>query len=451
MDDGDPTRTRTLRTLLLLGLLIVVAGSAAAAYLVGRLTEDELLAVDIRHVTEHVRLQVDDHLRGTVRLGALEAFTHDLLEIPGVFRVKLWDASGRILWANDARLVGQSFPDNPEFQRARDGGRVVASVARPIGDEHRFERDRRRVREIYVPVAPGLVTAVAVVEVYLDATEMEQQISRAQLVLGGVAATIGLGLYALLALAVWGTSITLRAARAREQNDLDERLRLVERLRAFGEVAAGATHDLGNVFQVLAGRFELFAGKMPPAEREKLAVVRKTLADGIDITRRLRRIGRTDDPKDFEPLCLRALVDEVLKMTEPRWRQCAGVEVESRLDEVPPVLGRPSELREVVTNLVLNALDAMPAGGRLTVATSRRNGHACIDVSDSGTGIPDDVRKRLFVPFVTTKPNGTGLGLSVSYGIVKRHGGRIDVETTEGRGSRFTVCLPVAAAPSTEP
>lgn len=448
MDEGDPARKRMLRTMLLFGLVIVIAGSATTAYLVGRLTEQEILSVDMRHVAEHVRLQVDDHLRGKTAPGALEAFTHDLHQIPGVFRLKLWDPSGRIVWANDARLVGQSFPDNPLFRRARDDGRVVASVAKPVADEHRFERAHRRVREIYVPVTPGLVPAVAVVEVYLDATEMEQQITHAQIVLGAVVTGVGLALYGLLALVVWRTAVALRAARARERRDLDERLRLVERLRAFGEVAAGATHDLGNVFQVLAGRFDLFAAKLPPAECDKLGIARQSIADGIDILQRLRQLGRADASKDFEPLCLRTLVGEVLRMTEPRWQRCAGVEVRSQLDDVPPVLGRPSEIREVVTNLVLNALDAMPGGGRLTVTTSRRNGHACIDVADSGTGIPDDVRRRLFVPFVTTKPNGTGLGLSVSYGIVKRHGGRIDVETSEGQGSRFSVCLPVGAARS---
>ena len=437
-----------LRTLLLFGLVIVLAGSAATAYLVGRLTEREILSLDTHHVGQHVRLQADDHLRGTTTPATLGAFTHDLLEIPGVFRLKLWDASGRIVWANDARLVGQRFPDNPLFQRARNDNQVVASVSKTVADEHRFERAHRRVREVYVPVAAGRASGVAVVEVYLDATEMEQQITHAQIVLGAVVTGVGLALYGLLALVVWRTAVALRAARARERRDLDERLRLIERLRAFGEVAAGATHDLGNVFQVLAGRFELLAAKLPPAEREKLGLARQSIADGIDITQRLRQLGHADGPKDFEPLCLRALVDEVLRMTEPRWQRCAGVEVTSQLDDVPPVLGRPSEIREVVTNLVLNALDAMPGGGRLTVTTSRRNGHACIDVADSGSGIPADVRRRLFVPFVTTKPNGTGLGLSVSYGIVKRHGGRIDVETTEGQGSRFSVCLPVGAARS---
>jgi signal transduction histidine kinase len=156
-----------------------------------------------------------------------------------------------------------------------------------------------------------------------------------------------------------------------------------------------------------------------------------------------------DEHTAFEPVDLRGVATDVIRMTEPRWRQDAGVEVVPVLEEVPQILGRKSELREVLTNLVLNALDAMPRGGRLTIATSRSDGRVRLEVADTGTGIPEDLRRRLFVPFTTTKPNGIGLGLSVSYGIVTRHGGTITVESEVGKGSRFVLSLP-AAPPAKE-
>ncbi len=118
------------------------------------------------------------------------------------------------------------------------------------------------------------------------------------------------------------------------------------------------------------------------------------------------------------------------------------------LGQVAPVLGRPSELREVLMNLVLNALDATPESGRLTVTTGQQNGWVFVEVADTGAGMTEDVRQRLFTPFFTTKPNGTGLGLAVSYAIVTRHGGSIEVETAVGQGSRFRVQLPAASEPT---
>lgn len=447
-------RPTPLQTLLLAGLAIVLAGSVVAAYVAGAVVEARLLALDARQLAGHIRVQSSKHLtpasfagRGD---GDVARFGADLMLVPDVVRVKIYDSGGRILWSNEPKLIGKLFPDNASLARALRGETVVGAV-KTTRTEHEYERSLGRVREIYLPVAPAGRAPVGVVELYLDAAPMEREVRNAQMILVGVSVVIAVILYGLLSVAVWRASMALARARARETAGIEARLRLVERLRAFGEVAAGATHDLANVFAVIQGRVQLLlrARDVLPGVATSLGAVEKSVADGIEIARRLRQIGRSDDRSDFESVDVSIVARDVIKITEPRWRACRGVEVVPALEDVPPVQGRPSELREVLTNLVLNALDAMPDGGRLTVSSSCRNGHVRVAVTDTGAGMDEGVRQKLFTPFFTTKSNGTGLGLSVSYGIVKRHGGSIDVESEPGKGTSFVVSLPSAASRAT--
>lgn len=435
-------RPTPLQSVLIAGLVIIVAGSVAAAYVVGAVVEARLIALDSRHLAEHIRVQFGDHLADTPRPDDIARFGADLMTVPDVVRLKIYDPDGRIVWSNEPKLIGRVFPDNAPLGRALRGETVVGAV-KTTRAEHEYERSFRRVREIYVPVGPAGRAPALVVEAYLD----EGEVRRAQLEIVAISAGIALTLYALLSLAVWRASVAIASARKRETAEIDARLRLVERLRAFGEVAAGATHDLGNVFSVISGRVQLLLrppSTLPASVVASLGKIENAIADGVEIARRLRQIGRTGDEKPFEPFSLGAVAEEAVEMTEPRWRKCGGLEVVSALDEVPLVLGRPSEVREVLTNLILNAIDAMPDGGRLTVSTSCGNGRVRVAVADTGAGMDEGVVRKLFTPFFTTKPNGTGLGLSVSYGIVKRHGGSINVESEPGKGTRFVVSLPVA-------
>lgn len=444
-----PFRLAPLRALLLGGLLIAVAGSVVTAWGVGALVESWFTAHDAQRVRELVRTQFADHVDDTA--GALTAAAgvadmgRDLLTLPDVFRVKVFDRGGRIVWSNEPALVGRVFGDNPSLARALAGETVVGLV-RPHKTEHEYERGVARMREVYVPIGPPARPPIGVVEVYLDAASFDADVAHARLVLAGISAGTALALWTLLALAVWRASRALAQARERERRDMEARLALVERLRAFGEIAAGATHDLGNVFMALSGRIQILArhGASAPLPATAIQSMQRAIDDGVEITRRLSHMRRADSEPALERVSVRAVVEDVLDLTEPRWQHCPGIEVEPVLREVPPVVGRASELREVFTNLVLNALDAMPDGGRLTITTTAMNGHVDVEVADTGIGMTPDVRRRLFVPFSTTKPNGTGLGLSVSYGIVKRHGGTIDVETGPGKGSRFVVRLPRA-------
>ena len=225
-----------------------------------------------------------------------------------------------------------------------------------------------------------------------------------------------------------------------------------ERLRALGEMAAGVAHDFNNLLSVILGRAELMLRRVrEPAVVRDLEAVRRAAQDGADTVRRIQEFTRTRRTRSFERVDLAAVAREVVELTRPRWEveaQSRGVRYEFTVEGLaPPVAGRPEELREVLTNLVTNAVDAMPEGGHCSVRLGAAGEWATVSVRDTGIGMEEDTRRRVFEPFFTSKgPRGTGLGLAVSWGIVTRHGGTIEVESVPGRGSTFVVRLPVPVA-----
>ncbi|MDO8476668.1 MAG: response regulator [Candidatus Rokubacteria bacterium] len=224
-------------------------------------------------------------------------------------------------------------------------------------------------------------------------------------------------------------------------------------LRALGEMASGAAHHLNNLLAVVLGRAQLLLQTADVgACRRPLEAIARAAGDAAEVVRRVQRFARMGASEERQELDLNALAREVLEMTQPRWQdqaQARGVPIEVvlRAGTVGPVSGNPPALREVVMNLVLNTVDALPAGGRIEIRTFLEGKRACLAVADSGMGMPDEVRGHALEPFFTTKgPKGTGLGLSVSYGIVKSHGGELDLQSAPGRGTVATVRLPVVAA-----
>jgi len=225
-----------------------------------------------------------------------------------------------------------------------------------------------------------------------------------------------------------------------------------ERLRALGEMAAGVAHDFNNLLSVILGRAELMLRRVRESALVRdLEAVRRAAQDGADTVRRIQEFTRTRRTRAFERVDLAAVAREVVELTRPQWEleaQSRGVRYEFSVEgTAPPVAGRPEELREVLTNLVTNAVDAMPDGGRCIVGLASEREWATVSVRDTGVGMEEDMRRRVFEPFFTSKgPRGTGLGLAVSWGIVTRHGGTIEVESVPGRGSTFVVRLPVPVA-----
>lgn len=250
----------------------------------------------------------------------------------------------------------------------------------------------------------------------------------------------------------------LRAA-LEEVEASHERIVQAERLRALGEMAGGIAHDFNNALAAILGRAQLLLARVEdPNFRRQLQVIEKVAMEAGQTVRRIQEFTRMRRARPSQPVDLARAVQEAVEFTRARWvdeAQAKGITYEVRVEggPVPPVAGDPDELREALTNLVLNALDAMPEGGRVTIRTGVEGERVCCVVSDTGIGMTEEVRRRVFDPFFTTKGfRGTGLGLSMVYGIVTRHGGEVEVRSQPGQGSAFTLWLPAAreAAPPPE-
>jgi len=257
------------------------------------------------------------------------------------------------------------------------------------------------------------------------------------------------------ALALDNAQLFERAQRAHaELSQAHSQLVRGETLRAVGELAAGAAHHLNNLLAVVLGRIQIALRRFPAIDlAHDLGPAEQAALDSAEVVKRLVRFSRGHPEPTIVSVDLNELVEDVVELTRPRWQnelEARGIRIETVLElgSIPPVAADPPSVREVLVNLILNAVDALPAGGRVVVRTWATEAGVHCAVSDTGIGMSTEVRRRVFEPFFTTKGvKSTGLGLSVNYGIIQRHGGELTIDTEEGRGSTVTVRLPVAKRP----
>lgn len=228
-----------------------------------------------------------------------------------------------------------------------------------------------------------------------------------------------------------------------------------ERLHALGRMASGIAHDFNNALSPILGFSDLLLLKphiLSDIERSTnyLRLIRMAAQDGAKVVSRLREFYRSrSDDEPFRPIVLEDLVREVISLTEPRWRGqslASGItiRVETDFDPAPRVMGHEAEIREMLTNLVFNSVDAITRNGTLTFRIRNRRKFVALEVADTGSGMSEAVRLRCMEPFYSTKKErGTGLGLGIVYGIVTRHDGRIEIESTLGKGTTVRIAFPV--------
>ncbi len=226
------------------------------------------------------------------------------------------------------------------------------------------------------------------------------------------------------------------------------------RLHAFAEMAGGIVHDFSNALMSVVGYSDILI--RDPSLLDQKDVVLDYLTtmntagrDAAQVVSRLRDFYRPREDDDvFESTDLNKIVEETIALTQPRWRTQAlgsgrAITVAVELEKIPAVSACPTELREVLTNLIFNAVDAMPEGGTITLRSRREAAHVVLEVSDSGTGMTTEVLERCVEPFFTTKGDaGTGLGLSMVFGVVSRHEGTVEIESEVGAGTTFRLQFP---------
>jgi signal transduction histidine kinase/ActR/RegA family two-component response regulator len=221
-----------------------------------------------------------------------------------------------------------------------------------------------------------------------------------------------------------------------------------QKMAALGELSFGVAHNVNNTLTGILGRAQLILRNInDPAKIEAgLELIIKSAEDGAHIIRRIQDFARQRPSREFETITIADLLKDACEMTRPRWEsrsEFAPIRFALHADCKAFIKGDPVELREVLVNMIYNAVDAMPSGGEVRVSTQENRDRVIIQITDTGTGMTPEVKQRLFDPFFTTKGKaGTGMGLAVSFGIIRRHEGSIEVDSEPGRGTTFKISLP---------
>lgn len=226
------------------------------------------------------------------------------------------------------------------------------------------------------------------------------------------------------------------------------------RMEMLGQMAMGVAHDFNNLLTTVLGHVELLQQEPARGERDRpsLQAIERAALDGAALVRKIQRYIRHEKQERFELLDLPALVEEAAALTRPYWyneprRLGIAIDLSTEIETVPQIWGSDAEIREVLVNLILNAVQAMPSGGTLTLRVFGDERTVYAEVEDTGVGMPENVRSRIFEPLFTTKgEGGSGMGLTISFGIIEEHDGQISVRSQPGRGSCFTLRFPPASA-----
>ena len=237
-----------------------------------------------------------------------------------------------------------------------------------------------------------------------------------------------------------------------------------EKLRALGQMASGIAHDLNQSLMLVASYSELARQALvqqPPNQAELedlLTTTTQAALDGGESVKRLLLFTRAAPEQDSQLVDLNLMVHDAAQLTAPRWRAAAQaasrpISLQIEADGHPTIHGSPSRLRELMTNIIFNAVDALPNGGTIRLRVLAEAGQGIVEVIDSGAGMSAEVQERIFEPFFTTKGEaGTGLGLAMVFGIAEQHGGHIEVQSAPGQGTTFRISFPlVAASAAAEP
>jgi two-component system sensor histidine kinase HydH len=435
-----------LRWFAVLSLACVIASGAGTAIFLARFLTDHMLQRDAEVSAEFLQSIVraertwswfSDPASNASRL-PLESFFNHVSQLPGVVRANVYGVDGTVLWSSNAEIIGRRFERNDELDGALRGRITVESGTLAKAEHVALDRDSggRRFTEAYLPVwNEARNRVVGVVEIYRLPDALFRAIDEG---VRGVWIAAALGM-ALLYAALFGIAARARRLMVRQQQALVE----AEALGAVGAVASAVAHGIRNPLSSIRSSAELGAIEDAEGARRCLADIERE-ADRVD--RWVRDLLMQARGEAVAP----AAVDVNLLVAESARSFAAaasrqGVALRVATAELPPARTVAGALGQAIDNLVANAIEAMPEGGRLDLSTALAPGgsHVEIVIADTGGGLPEDVRDggRMFF---STKPRGTGLGLVLTRRILERHDGSLALESGPG-GTRAVIRLPVAA------
>ena len=379
--------------------------------------------------------------------------------MPDILRFNVYNPQGVAIWAAvDKKLVGRSFADNDKLQEAIQG-KVVANMSSLSQKENVSERDSsKKVVEVFIPIYSEVTRELlGVMEIHKRADSIDRDIREARIVV--LLGALGGGLLLYLSL----FAIVRQAARKikeQEENLLRVQSDLVasQRMAAVGEIAAAVAHGIGNPLSSIRAAAQV--AKLDCNECEGPVLKQKTLTTLDEIIQQVDRVqkrmrGLLNFAKPMEPhpaaVEINSVLADIVDVLRPRFVE-AGVNPHLDLEpNLPKVQLDANHVEQIFMGLVTNALEATPKGGRVRIRTHmlKGNGSAAsinVSIEDTGEGIPVDSRERVFEPFFSTKPDGTGIGLPLAKKFVERNGGKITICEGNAGGARFEVMFPVAGS-----
>jgi len=245
------------------------------------------------------------------------------------------------------------------------------------------------------------------------------------------------------------TDLRPRIKMEQEIREIQQALLQSEKLAAMGRLTSQIAHELNNPIYGIMNTLELLKTEIPP-ESKRRRILELSLSETHRLAEMLRNMLSFSKPEEEQrrPVNLNELIEGILLIVDKQMQE-ANIKIKTYLDpKIPEIMASTNQMRQVMLNMIKNAKEAMPKGGTLMIATGRDKDRVLIHIRDTGVGIPEENKSKIFEAFFTTKQKvkGVGLGLSVCYGIIKDHGGEIKVESEEGKGTTFTICLPIYAS-----
>ena len=442
-----------------IGLMAGVLWLIVSNYLVNQILEREwkttaqIVRADVSKFLEDYDFKAQD--RKSVGHKFVALLDHMRLS-PAIVRFKVYNSKGVVIWSDDKSLVGKSFGDNPQLQRALRG-EVIANLSSLSTRENIFERNSlSRAVEVYVPIYSGKDRQLlGVFETYRRPDSISQHIREARAVVLFGAVSGGLLVYMAL------FAIVRQAARKideQQRNLLRMQSELIasQRMAAVGEMAAAVAHGIGNPLSSIRAAAQVALLEAAAADgsetKQKMSDNLHNIMRQVDrVQRRMQGLLNFAKPLDPRPIAVEVntLVRDVVDTMHSRF---SDAKVSPHLElaaNLPSVAADLNHLEQALMVLITNALEATPTGGAVTIRTSSSdltNGGKAVQISieDKGEGIPVENRERVFEPFFTTKPHGTGIGLPLAKKFVEINGGRIALTNASSLGTKVEITLPIA-------